>query len=84
VLNDRPFNPSNVVSDGKYLSPAHLMYGRLLNTLHYNEVINMTRNSPLTRTHPPFLVTVLAYGYLGHSLLFLLSLFHALYLGFVK
>jgi hypothetical protein len=40
--------------------------------------------SPLTRTHPPFLVTVLAYGYLGHSLLFLLSLFHALYLGFVK
>ena len=45
VLNDRPFNPSNVVSDGESLSPAHIMYGRRLNTLHYNEVINMTRNS---------------------------------------
>ena len=37
VLNDRPLYL-------EFLSPAHLIYGRPLNTLHYNEVINMTRN----------------------------------------
>jgi hypothetical protein len=41
VLNDRPLeNPSSVVSDGESPSPAHLMYGRSLNTLHYNEEID--------------------------------------------
>jgi hypothetical protein len=35
VLNDRLLkNPSSVVSDRESLSPAHLMYGRRLNTLH--------------------------------------------------
>jgi hypothetical protein len=41
VLNDRPLeSPSSVVSDGESLSPAHLMYGRRLKTLHYNEEID--------------------------------------------
>lgn len=41
VLNDRPLeNPSSIVSDGESVSPAHLMYGRRLNTLPYNEEIN--------------------------------------------
>jgi hypothetical protein len=41
VLNDRPLeNPSSVVSDGESLSPAHLMYGRRLNVLHYNKEID--------------------------------------------
>jgi hypothetical protein len=41
VLNDRPLeSPSSVVSDGESLSPAHLMYGRRLNTLHYNTEID--------------------------------------------
>jgi hypothetical protein len=41
VLNDRPLeSPSSVVSDGESFSPANLMYGRRLKTLHYNEEID--------------------------------------------
>ena len=41
VLNDRPLeSPSNSVDDEESLSPAHLMYGRRLNTLPYNEETN--------------------------------------------
>ncbi|KAI9558404.1 hypothetical protein GHT06_015184 [Daphnia sinensis] len=38
VLNDRPLEePSSYVEDEESLCPAHLMYGRRLNTLPYNE-----------------------------------------------
>jgi hypothetical protein len=41
VLNDRPLeNPSSSVGDEESLSPAHLMYGRRLNTLPYSEETN--------------------------------------------
>jgi hypothetical protein len=41
VLNDRPLeNPSSSVGDEESLSPSHLMYGRRINTLPYNEEAN--------------------------------------------
>ncbi|XP_045023635.1 uncharacterized protein LOC123468017 [Daphnia magna] len=41
VLNDRPLeNPSSSIGDVESLSPAHLMYGRRLNTLPYSEETN--------------------------------------------
>ena len=41
VLNDRPLeNLSSSISDEESLSPAHLMYGRRINTLPYNEEAN--------------------------------------------
>jgi hypothetical protein len=42
VLNDRPLeSPSSSVNEEEFLSPAHLMYGRRLNMLPYNEMAAM-------------------------------------------